>query len=555
MEAVTQPIRNSADAVEHGERALVRLLLEEHPDSPWNDRRLGEMLASRGIRLGSRSVGRYRQRLAIPSSHGRRLWSPALRERELERLRQLVGLGSGGESAGERGELPTEEPVLFSSGPPSNETLAELQLRLAEAGQDLAAGDKTLSNIPAILRELLTPTHEPAGGSRLEMASAAQETGPEAHDSPLSAPDAALLESWSTYHEFRAADWQPPEAEAQGQEEWHELAGTEAGADVGAELADAVPILDRIFGAPPSTSEAGAERTRKVSAELSFADELSEPDEDGSDLFELVDEDTDLLFGRDSAGPEETPPSGPLPERAPRQPVQEAQVPQASPELEETRPEQRTPARRAAGRARKAAAVPWSELWPFPKYRRLVDDIPALSRVPLRNSTLLLRPMLASRLKDAHRLYLNGDVDKSAEMLAELCECNSSSVRFWAHLLLAEIRLVYDGDLEQARELAAEAVELTARAGRPQLLLAITMYLQDDLQAARELLEEYRESGGSSPTARLVLGLVMLEQGELSRGIAEMETARKKIDFPQELNERIRHAREVLKAGLAPPGG
>ena len=45
MEALMQSTSNDAGLNERGQQSLVQLLLEEHPDSPWTDRRLSELLA------------------------------------------------------------------------------------------------------------------------------------------------------------------------------------------------------------------------------------------------------------------------------------------------------------------------------------------------------------------------------------------------------------------------------------------------------------------------------------------------------------------------------
>lgn len=596
---------NSGELTEPGRQALVELLLEEHADAPWDDRRLSALLQDRGVQLGPRSVGRYRQRLAVPSSTERRHWDASTRRREMERLKSLVGLNGHTAAAGRAPQVPLpaaappatrppdvepgrpqavdpepaeatepepgettdpeledDEPVLFASDPPEASGPANEQRRsLSETNQDVLSGDRTLSNIPLILKRLLTPTAAPSGGVQ----PAAAEPEP-----VLEEPDAELLEAWKLYLEFRSEGLTPAEQaalESRAANEWCELTAEALPAlDLGAELKEAGSILDRIF----------------LGVELAAALEAAASEVNGPDIFLFIEEeltpearpraggqrpagqdeartasdvDTDVLVARGPglASAEPAPPRSRATESTDKIPVQPAAqgsaTPAVPPELEDTRPERPAAGPSSASR-RQSTWVPWSELWPFPKYRQLVQDIPVLSRLNLHGPTSLLRPLLTAKLREAHKLYREGLNAEAAEILEELATARSDAIRFWAHLLLGEIRLVHDASLPEARAHLEKAARLSGKAGRVQLLLAITLYLQDELQAACELLRRARGAAAPSPTGRLVLGLTLLELGDLSHGVAELEASRKKLRFTAELTERLRHAREILKAGV-----
>lgn len=593
---MTSSAPNQDDPTQSGQLALVKLLLEEHADSPWDDRRLSGLLAARGVQLGPRSVGRYRQRLDIPSSSQRRQWDPSTREGELKRIRSLVGLNGQGLVAPELAAAipsdgPVEEPldsldatdpVLFSSDPPSPQVDAQAEMRrlLSDPGREETAEERTLSNIPLILRELLTPTLTPARGSRLEPSSAVPVPAPPIPDVEPELFDEAMLAAWQPYLEFRLdrPASTPQDLGLSTSDGWQELAPSGLGqeVDVGAELSEAGPILEKIF--PGSGIESSVPEVRSSSEPGSYEVSLflegdTEPHHhaDGQRAVprarkprqekrrserahaEGVDVDTDILAGRRRGGRADSPARPRSADSTNRRGTDPVGVTPA--ELEDTRPERGAPRSRSSDSVARRRPfgnlkVPWSELWPFPKYRKLTEDVPALVKLNLRSSTSLLRPLLTSRLREAHKSYMEGQIPNAAEILEELVQARSSSIRFWSHLLLGEIRLIYDNDLADAREHLHRAMHMSGRAGRAQLLLAITLYLQDELEEAAEMLQGSKTTAPRSPTARLVLGLVLLELGELGRGVAEMEAARKKLDFTPELNERLRHAREILKTGI-----
>ncbi len=57
-------------------RAMIKnLIAEEHPDKPLSDNKLTNLLKERGINVARRTVAKYREALAIPSSHDRKVFA------------------------------------------------------------------------------------------------------------------------------------------------------------------------------------------------------------------------------------------------------------------------------------------------------------------------------------------------------------------------------------------------------------------------------------------------------------------------------------------------
>jgi hypothetical protein len=439
------------------------------------------------------------------------------------------------------------EPVIFAADRPLHDAaLPEALRKLLAASPELQSGEQTLSNIPAILRHLLTPVPPAVPEAPAALSPAAAPWQPQD-------PDPALLAGWKPLHEYHANGNAQATGASRPVGDWQEMAGPRQPLDAGAEPGEVSAIIEGI-----RESRTQALLRSAASLRTGYAPGIRRPDagaasppSDGSS-----DADTDALGAAEHRGqPGASPP--PARPRASREPTGRS-TPRsfeadaaALPELQDTRPERVVGDPGPAGPgATGGSPPPWTELWPFPKFRQIVRDIPLLPRLRLRSSTVLLRPLLAAKLRKAHRRYLRGNVAGAAQLLDELCRSRSRSIRFWAHLLLGEIRLVHDSELDAAHQHVHEAARMSGRTGRAHLLLAITLYLQDQLAEARTLLETSRGADTPSPTSRLVLGLTLLELGELARGAAELEAARKRIQFPPELGERLRHARELLRSGL-----
>ena len=54
---------------------IKKLISEEDPHKPLSDNKLTNLLKERGINVARRTVAKYREALAIPSSHDRKVFA------------------------------------------------------------------------------------------------------------------------------------------------------------------------------------------------------------------------------------------------------------------------------------------------------------------------------------------------------------------------------------------------------------------------------------------------------------------------------------------------